>query len=138
MYHRVSYLSLKKYRYFCKYEFFRIYVWRKKIKGLDNLSVAELNKELSEGGKFVVFPYAVSLLVVTLRETSDIYFVKGDESMVKYGFKYMFVSLLLGRWRILWVAIYTIRSIVREFTGRDVTKEVVQEINNLGENPFHL
>ncbi|MBR5696175.1 MAG: hypothetical protein IKX43_08125 [Paludibacteraceae bacterium] len=105
-----------------------------KIKGLENLTNEEINKELELGGKFVVFPYAISILVMTFKRSSDIFFLKSNESPIKYGYKYLLISLFLGWWGIPWGPIYTIQSIFNAFKGKDVTNELLEELNK----PFHL
>ncbi|MCQ2208823.1 MAG: hypothetical protein MJZ34_00870 [Paludibacteraceae bacterium] len=99
-----------------------------KIIGLDNMSAEEFKKELEKGGKFVMFPYAISIIVMTFKRSSDIYFVKADDSAIKYGYKYLLISLLLGWWGVPWGPVYTVQSIVNAFSGKDVTKEVLEEI----------
>ena len=53
-----------------------------KIIGIENLSASELNVELQRGGKFVVYQYCVSIIVMTFRRSSDICFIKPGESAV--------------------------------------------------------
>ena len=105
-----------------------------KIKGLENLTNEQINRELELGGKFVVFPYAISVLIMTFKRSSDIYFLKSNESAIKYGYKYLFISLFAGWWGLPWGPIYTIQSIFKAFSGTDVTKELLEELNK----PFHL
>lgn len=101
-----------------------------KIKGLENLTNEEINRQLELGGKFVVFPYAISILVMTFKRSSDIYFLKSNESAIKYGYKYLLISLFVGWWGIPWGPIYTIQSIIKAFMGTDVTKELLEALND--------
>ena len=48
-----------------------------KIKGIEDMSGEDLTRELERGGRFLMYEYCVSLLVVTLKRSSDIYFVRG-------------------------------------------------------------
>ena len=50
------------------------------IKNVDGLSIDEVRRELERGGKFVTFDWVLSLVVVTLKLRSDIYFVRDGES----------------------------------------------------------
>ena len=43
------------------------------IKNIHGLSVDEINRELSNGAKFVVFQYCFSFIVMTFKNRSDIY-----------------------------------------------------------------
>jgi hypothetical protein len=105
-----------------------------KIKGLENMTNEEINRELDRGGKFVIFPYAISIVVMSFRRSSDIYFLKSSDSAIKYGFKYLLISFFLGWWGLPWGPIYTIQSIIKAFKGKDVTNELIEELNK----PFHL
>lgn len=90
----------------------------------------KLNEELEKGGKFVMYTYAVSILIMTFRQPSEqIYFIRHDESAIKHGWPYLLLSLFLGWWGIPWGPIYTIQSIFYAFVGKDVTAEVVSRLN---------
>jgi len=96
------------------------------IKGLERLSESEIQSEIERGAKFVVFTYCFSLIIITFRRSSDIYFVRSQESVIKYGWPWLMISLIFGWWGIPWGPIYTIQAIFRSFTGQDVTAEVLQ------------
>ena len=66
------------------------------IKGLERLSESEIQNEIERGAKFVVFTYCFSLIVITFRRSSDIYFVHSQESAIKYGWPWLLISLLFG------------------------------------------
>jgi len=97
-----------------------------KIKGMENMSNMELQIELQKGGKFITYPYVISLLVITFRRTSDIYFIKADESALLKGLPFTLLSFLIGWWGLPWGIIYTIGAIWTNLNGgRDVTTEVL-------------
>lgn len=87
------------------------------IYGLENLSQSQLSQEISRGGKFVVFEYCVSLLIITLKRPSGIYFVRADESTFGKSISFTMISLLLGWWGIPWGPIYTIGLIYTNLSG---------------------
>lgn len=90
----------------------------------------ELNEELEKGGKFVMYTYAVSILIMTFRQPSEqIYFIRHDESAIKHGWPYLLLSLFLGWWGIPWGPIYTLQSIYYALAGKDVTAEVISNLN---------
>ncbi|MGI4871204.1 MAG: hypothetical protein ACRYFX_08505 [Janthinobacterium lividum] len=96
------------------------------IKNLDGLTVAEVNQELQNGGKFVIFQYCISILVMTFRRGSDIYFIKAGESAAKHSWQYSLLTFLLGWWGIPWGPIYSIGSLYTNLSGgKDVTQEVL-------------
>jgi hypothetical protein len=98
------------------------------IKNLDGLSNQDLVDALQGGGKFVVYSYTISILVMTFRLGSPIYFISPSQRPVKYGLKYLLISAILGWWGFPWGAIYTIQSFLLAFRGKDVTKEVMAQL----------
>jgi hypothetical protein len=99
------------------------------IKNLDGISNQQLATELQRGAKFVVFYYTISIVLMTFRRGSDIYLLRPGESAVKHGWPFLLLSLVLGWWGFPWGPIYTIQSIFTAFTGKDVTAEVVSQVN---------
>ena len=71
-----------------------------KIIGLENLTVEEVNKELANGAKFVVFLYCFSLVLVSFKRSSNIYFIRANEGTLKHSIKFTLISVLLGWWGI--------------------------------------
>ena len=97
-----------------------------KIQGLGNMTFDELRFEIDRGGKFVVFEYCVSVLVLTLKRPTDIYFIRGGESAFGRSFGYSLVSLVLGWWGLPWGPIYTISSLATNLGGgKDITSDVI-------------
>lgn len=95
-----------------------------------NMSIEELNSELSNGGRFVIYTWTLSLIVITQRRgSSDVFFLRRDEWAIKHGWPYLILSLLLGWWGIPWGPIYTIQSIYYAFCGKDVTDEILSQFN---------
>jgi hypothetical protein len=98
-----------------------------KIVGLEEVkSNMELQHELQRGAKFVVYQYCISILIMTFRRSSEIYFVRADESRVTRGLGFSLLSLFLGWWGIPWGPIYTIQALWNNFNGgKDVTNEIL-------------
>lgn len=100
------------------------------IKNIEGLSVNDINRELSNGAKFVVFQYCFSIIIMTFKRGSDIYFVKAGESTVKHSIGFTLITLLFGWWGIPWGPIHSIGSLYANLTGgKDVTQEVLNSIN---------
>lgn len=70
------------------------------IKNLNGLEGKEFQREISHGAKFVVYQYTISIIIMTFRQSSDIYFIKSNESRVMKGIWFTLLSLLLGWWGI--------------------------------------
>lgn len=100
------------------------------IKNIDGLSVQQVRDMVNQGGKFVIFPYTISIVLATFKRSSDIYFIKPGESSAKYGFGFIITNLLLGWWGIPWGPIYTIGSLAAHIGGgKNVTAEVMSSIS---------
>jgi hypothetical protein len=95
------------------------------IKGIEGMTAGEIEHELQRGGRFVVFHYTISILVMTFRRPSDVYFVRAGESAVARGLGFTLITLVAGWWGIPWGPIYSISSLSTNFGGgKDVTDEV--------------
>jgi len=102
-----------------------------KINGIEGLSGNELSMELANGAKFVIYQYCISIIVMTFKRPSDIYFIRAGESPVGRGILFSLVSLLFGWWGIPWGPIYTIQALAVNFGGgKDVTQQVVASLRN--------
>ncbi len=92
------------------------------IDGLAGLSNEEIDWELRNGAKFVVYHYCVSIIVWSFFRTSQVHFIRSNESAVWKGMKYTLLSLLLGWWGVPFGPIFTIIAIVINlFGGRNMT-----------------
>ena len=101
-----------------------------KIIGIEGMTVEEVNRELEKGGKFVIFQYCISILILTFRRSSNIYFMRSGESTFLKSIPYTLISLFLGWWGIPWGPIYTIGSMITNFSGgKNITLEVISSFN---------
>jgi|SRR5215470_4324533 len=104
--------------------------WAMKLVGIDGMSPAELNFEVQRGGKFVTYYYCISIIIMTFRRGSHIYFIKAGESPLSKGLPWTLLSLLFGWWGIPWGPIWTIQSIAVNFRGgKDVTAAVTNALS---------
>lgn len=100
-----------------------------KIVGIDGMTVDELNQELRNGARFVVYQYCISVIVMTFRRGSNIHFIPAGHSAVGKGVPYILLSLVAGWWGIPWGPIFTIGSLATNLQGgKDVTREVVSSL----------
>ena len=51
-----------------------------RIKNIDGLSIAEIKEIINDGGRFVFFPYTVSVVLATFKRASSIYLIRRGES----------------------------------------------------------
>ena len=99
------------------------------IKDIEGLTIEDLNREIDNGGKFVFYQYTISILILTFKRPSDIYFIKAGEKAASKGLQYTLLSAVLGWWGIPWGPIYTIQTIVNNSKGgKDVTQQVMASL----------
>ena len=95
-----------------------------KILGIDGMSTDQLRFEIQRGAKLVCYQYCISLLVITFRRSSDVYFIPAGESAVSKGLPWTLLSVVAGWWGIPWGPIFTIQSLVTNFKGgKDITAD---------------
>lgn len=57
-----------------------------RIRGIEGMNSGDLEFEIQRGAKFVLFfQYCISILMLTFRRPSDIYFLRQGESTVTKG-----------------------------------------------------
>ena len=93
-----------------------------------------LSEDLEKGGKFVIFPYVFSLILITHKDYSAVYYIASYEHAIKHGWMYALISLIVGWWGIPWGPIYTLESLIRGFIGEDVTEKVLEPDEDEQEN----
>ena len=100
-----------------------------RIKNIDGLSAADLQQEVAEGGKFIYYPFTISLIVVTFKRTSGVYLVRGKENAVTRGLPFTLLSFFFGWWGFPFGPKYTLESIRANLKGgKDVTEEVMATV----------
>lgn len=98
------------------------------IKGIEQFNDQTLMQEIQRGGRFVVYEYCFSILIMTFKRGSDVYFVRADESRFMKGLGFTMISLLFGWWGFPWGFIYTPMVLVTNLGGgRDVTNEIMAQ-----------
>ncbi|WP_062059753.1 hypothetical protein [Aquimarina longa] len=99
------------------------------IKNIEGLRVSEIQQLVQQGGKFVVFPYTISIILATFKRSSDIYFIRPGEGTIKYSIGFVLLNFIMGWWGIPWGPIYTLGAIGSHISGgKKVTQEVLSEL----------
>ena len=79
-------------------------------------------------GTWVVYPFCVSILIMSFKRSSGLQFVPAGSSRVAAGLPYLAVSALVGWWGIPWGILWTIQSIVTCLRGGTDLTPVVDSI----------
>lgn len=94
--------------------------------GTEGLTPHQVFAEIQRGGKFVVFPYTISIVVLTFSRNSEVRFVRAGESTFGAALPYILLSLFFGWWGFPFGLIYTPISLFHCLSGgKDVTSEVM-------------
>jgi hypothetical protein len=105
-----------------------------KLAEMADTPLAEIEQQVDAGGRFVVYEYCVSFVILSTRRSSEIHYIPPGTSVLVPGLGYTLRSLLLGWWGIPWGPIWTVWvSIVNLRGGRDVTQGVMSHLR--GEAP---
>ena len=96
-----------------------------KIQGTEGMSPDQIRFEIQRGAKFVFFYYSVSVLVMSFRRASPVYFIPAGENALGKGLPWTLLTLVAGWWGIPWGPIYTVQSLAVNLKGgKDVTAEL--------------
>ena len=97
------------------------------INGIKGMRLGEIESEVQAGARFVIFQYCFSIVFKTFRRSSDIYFIRPDESAWTKSIKWTTITCFLGWWGIPWGFIYTPSIIMNNLKGgKDVTAAVIE------------
>lgn len=100
-----------------------------RIKNIQNYTQQQLKQEVERGGRFVYFPFTVSIVVMTFKRGSSIVFIPAGEGTFRHRAGYSAINLVMGWWGLPWGPIYTLGSMFTNMGGgKDVTAEVVSQL----------
>lgn len=96
-----------------------------RILGIERLGPGEIQDELRKGAKFVIFTWCISLLVVTLKRGTDVYFVRAGEGTFGKHLPWTLLTFFVGWWGFPFGLIYTPMCLIQNLAGgKDVTAEL--------------
>jgi hypothetical protein len=89
----------------------------------------ELRDAVGQGARFVLFQYCVSVIVLSFKRSSPIFFVKPGESVAAKGLPYCLISLFAGWWGIPWGPVWTLTTLANNLGGgKDLTPAVLSAL----------
>ncbi len=99
------------------------------IVGVEGMTVGQVADGVQAGGRFVVFEYCVSILVMTFKRPSKIYYIPPGRGTAGKSLPFTLLTLVLGWWGLPWGFIYTPMAIFTNLRGgRDVTSAVMSSL----------
>ena len=100
-----------------------------RIRGIEGMTPMEISFELNRGARFVVYKYCISAAVMTVVDSTDIYFVRAKESRIKKGVLWTMLTLVAGWWGFPWGPIRTVQSVwINLHGGENVTALVANSM----------
>jgi hypothetical protein len=91
-------------------------------------AVGGLEREVLEGGRFVVFQYCFSVLIMSFKRSSPVMFLRGNEDGAREALSYSLISLVAGWWGIPWGPIWTIATVSTNLSGgKDLSQAILTE-----------
>ena len=108
-----------------------------KIHGIQGRTAEDVRNEVQRGGRFVVYPWAVSLLVVSLRRSSAVHYLAPGQGGFLPNFLWSLLTCVAGWWGIPWGPIFTVQALWRNLRGGvDVTADFVRDLPTAGGSPL--
>jgi hypothetical protein len=107
-----------------------------RIRNAEHVSHDEMRAELSRGGRLVIFHWVLSLVIVSFKIPSGIYFIRDGESAGARGFPYIMLTLVLGWWAVPFGPFRALSCIACNMRGgTDVTVKVLERVPSLYARP---
>ncbi|MEI6176741.1 MAG: hypothetical protein WCS43_07610 [Verrucomicrobiota bacterium] len=99
------------------------------ISGTHGKSVRQILDEVASGGRFVVFQYVFSLIIMSFRRNSPIMYLAPGQSGTGAAFGWSLIPLCFGWWGIPWGIIYSIGALWRNSAGGvDITEPIMAQL----------
>jgi hypothetical protein len=97
------------------------------IKGTEGMSDAEIVADVEKGGRFVCYMYCFSILIMTFRRGTGVYYIRSGGSAVVKGLPWTLLTFVRGLWGFPWGPIYSIQCLYKNLSGgHDVTANIVR------------
>lgn len=93
-----------------------------------NNPASEIEQQVLAGGRYVIFQYCISILVMSFRRSSGIVYVPPGKDGAGAAIGNSVISLFAGWWGIPWGPIWTISSVIKNVRGgTDVTQAILAD-----------
>jgi hypothetical protein len=97
------------------------------IHNIEGMTTAQLLDEINKGARFRTYLFCVSVVIMSFKRSSDVYFVRSGQYELGPMLGYTFLSSIAGWWGIPWGPIYTLEAIITNISGgRDVTEKLLK------------
>ena len=105
---------------------------------IKKLSVTELQTAIESGSRVLIFPYCISVGIMSFRRHSGPRLVGERESAFAASLPWLAITLIAGWWGIPWGIFWSLESVFFCVTGgRDITNEFVTQDDAVERDSFH-
>ena len=96
-----------------------------------NMSEQEFKDQLAMGKRYVVYQYALSIVVVSFRHPTRVHIAKSRKHAIIKGLPWTLLTLVFGWWSIPSGPIFTLTCLSTNLSGGlDVSSEILEHIRN--------
>jgi hypothetical protein len=94
--------------------------------GTQGKNIRQVAEEVAAGGRFVIYPYVVSIIILSFRRSSPITYIAPGKSGAGPAIGWSMLSMTTGWWGIPWGIFFTLGALWRNAAGGiDVTEPVL-------------
>ena len=99
------------------------------VQGTEGLTLRQVEDDVLKGGRFVMFLWNFSLLVVSFRRGSPLTYIRSDRWTGPQALLWSLPSFFVGWWGIPWGIIFTIQSLYTNCNGgKNLTPAALQSL----------
>ena len=97
--------------------------------GTEGMSIQQIEDDVLRGGRFRIFRYNFSLIVISFQRSSGIYYIRAGHGPGAHAWPWTLLSLVVGWWGIPWGIFFTIQTLYTNcMGGKDVTSELLSSV----------
>lgn len=97
--------------------------------GTAGMTLAQIEDDILRGGRFRVFMWNFSIIVMSFQRGSSVRYYRSGESCGLAAWGYTLLSMLIGPWGLPWGIFFTIHTMYRNcLGGKDVTAELLNSL----------
>lgn len=99
------------------------------VSGTEGMSIQQIEDDVLRGGRFRIFRYNFSLIVISFQRSSGIYYIRAGHGPGAHAWPWTLLSLVVGWWGIPWGIFFTIQTLYTNcMGGKDVTSELLASV----------
>lgn len=99
------------------------------VAGTEGMSIQQIEDDVLRGGRFRIFRYNFSLVVVSFQRSSGIQYIRAGHGPGAHAWPWTLLSVVVGWWGIPWGIFFTLQTLWTNcMGGKDVTSELLASV----------